>query len=69
MTELSEIFERDPLSLTKDSPEIEAAIRAFRDMRYKFNLGDTRAGSVKPKAPAKTKEVKGLDISDLELKI
>ncbi len=53
MTELTEIFERDPLTLTKDSPEIEEAIRAFRDMRYKFNLGDTKAGSVKPKASAK----------------
>ena len=65
-TELSAIFELDPLSLTKDSPEIEIAIRAFRDMRYKFNLGDTKAGSVKPKA---VKEVKGLDLGEMELKI
>lgn len=66
MTELTEIFERDPLSLTKDDPAIEAAIKGLRDMRYKFNLGDTKAGSVKPKAP---KTVPGLDLDGLELKL
>lgn len=68
MSELSELFERDPLSLTKDDPAIEEAVKAFREMRYKFNLGDTRAGSIKaPKTGPKG--LAELLTEPLELKI
>ena len=61
--ELSEIFELDPLSLTKDAPEIAFTIEAFRAMRHKFNMGDIKAGTVKPKAVSKKQaEVTGLDL-------
>jgi hypothetical protein len=49
--DLNELFNRDPLLLSK--PEIESIIQGFRDMRYKFNTGDLKAGKVKtPKAAA-----------------
>lgn len=48
MTDISELFSRDPLSLTK--PEITEIIQHFRKCRAQFNLGAMSAGSTKPKS-------------------
>ena len=64
MSELNDLFEEDPLELVKDQSKLRAVIAAMRDMRYKFNLGDTRAGSMKPKA--KPKALKNMDDSSIE---
>lgn len=62
MSDINLLFERDPLQHTKD--DIRAIIIAYRDMRYKFNLGDTKAGSIKPRA--KPAALKGMDDESLE---
>lgn len=46
MTDLSTLFARDPLSLTKD--DIRTIIETMRKSRHAFNLGNARAGSTKP---------------------
>ena len=46
MTDLSTLFARDPLSLTKD--DIETIISEMRKSRHAFNLGNAKAGSTKP---------------------
>lgn len=67
--ELTEIFETDPLSLTRDHEDITTVIEGFRAMRHRFNQGDTRAGKVG--AVPKSKALTGVDVSglDLDLKI
>lgn len=60
MSELSDLFDKDPLSHT--DADLEVIIKGFRDMRSKFNLGDTRAGTVKAKKP---KALEGMDDGDL----
>jgi hypothetical protein len=42
---ISELFSRDPLSLTK--PEIDGIIEFYRKKRAQFNLGIKDAGSSK----------------------
>lgn len=49
--DLNELFQRDPLELTKT--DIEAIITAFRAKRHQFNNGDLKAGKVKPPSKAK----------------
>lgn len=68
MSDLSEIFARDPLTYTKEGGEIAAIIEEMRKKRGQFNLGNAKAGSTKP-LTAKQKEVskllgddKGLDL-------
>jgi hypothetical protein len=61
MSDLSELFSRDPLELSDQ--DIDAIIIALRESRVKFMNGDKKAGSVKAeKAPPKP-----IDISDLGL--
>jgi hypothetical protein len=62
MSDINRLFELDPLMLTRD--DIRTVITAYRDMRYKFNLGDTKAGSIKPRA--KPAALKGIDDDSLE---
>ncbi len=60
MSEISELFQRDPLSLTK--PDIDAIIAYYREARAKFNLGEKAAGSTKKmKSDAPKIDSKGLD--------
>ena len=61
MNTLSELFARDPLSLTDE--DIKEIVKAFRDMNSKFNLGDTRAGSTKPPA---AKSLAGANADELQ---
>lgn len=57
MTDISELFARDPLALTKE--DITEMILHFRKCRGQFNLGNVSAGSTKPKSE-KTKATEAL---------
>jgi len=46
MTDITELFARDPLSLSKQ--DIGVIVAKFRESRKAFNLGNARAGSTKP---------------------
>lgn len=46
MTDLSTLFARDPLSLTR--ADIDTIISEMRKSRHAFNLGNAKAGSTKP---------------------
>jgi hypothetical protein len=47
MSDLAELFARDPLTLTDDN--ISTIIEEMRKSRHAFNLGNLRAGTTKPK--------------------
>lgn len=47
MTDVSELFTRDPLSLSEQ--DLDAIIAKLREQRSQFNLGNAKAGSMKPK--------------------
>jgi hypothetical protein len=57
MSDLAELFSRDPLSLSK--PDIAEIVAQLRASRHAFNAGNLRAGSTKP-ATAKQKETASL---------
>lgn len=46
MTDLSTLFARNPLDLTR--ADISTIIEAFRKSRHQFSLGNAKAGSTKP---------------------
>jgi hypothetical protein len=52
MSDLQELFSRDPRELTKDN--IDTIIAKMRESRAQFTLGNMKAGSMKPKAAPKT---------------
>ena len=62
MSTIQEIFDRDPLSLTKEDRAV--LIGYYRQARANFALGDKSAGSTK-KATAKGPKITTLDIEDL----
>lgn len=45
MSDIADLFARDPLSLTK--PDIEVIVKYYREKRAQFNLGDKTAGATK----------------------
>lgn len=47
MSDLAELFARDPLSLTNE--DITHIIEEMRKSRHAFNAGNMKAGSTKPK--------------------
>lgn len=47
MTDLAELFARDPLELSDDN--IRSIIEEMRKSRHAFNAGNAKAGSTKPK--------------------
>lgn len=53
MTDITELFARDPLDLSKQ--DIVAIVAKFRESRHAFNLGNKRAGSTKPPTEAAKK--------------
>ena len=53
MSDMSELFARDPLKLEKAA--FETILTEMRRNRANFNLGNMKAGSTKPPS-AKTKE-------------
>lgn len=46
-SDVTNLFSRDPFSLTRE--DIEDIVKTFRASRHKFNAGNMRAGSTKPK--------------------
>lgn len=64
MSDLTEIFARDPLSYTKE--DLRTIIEEMRKRRGQFNLGNMKAGSTKPLSE-KAKAVDGLNIGELDL--
>lgn len=56
MTDITELFARDPLKLTKE--DIKEIVDIYRSKRYQFVLGDKTAG--------KTKKENGPKISNLD---
>lgn len=65
MTDLSTLFARNPLDLTRE--DISTIIEAFRKSRHQFSLGNVRAGSTKP-LTEKQKQIKSLaDKLDIRL--
>lgn len=65
MTDLSTLFARNPLELTKD--DISTMVEAFRKARHQFTLGNAKAGSTKP-LTEKQKKVADL-ASKLDIKL
>lgn len=53
MSDLLEIFSRDPLSYTTDGGELKTIIEEMRKRRGQFNLGNMKAGNMKPVSEAK----------------
>jgi hypothetical protein len=66
MSDIAELFSRDPLNLTKEN--IDEIIKYYREKRALFNLGDKTAGNTKkmkaePKIKASAEELlKGLGL-------
>lgn len=48
MSDMLEIFSRDPLSYTKEGGELRIIIEEMRKKRAQFNLGNISAGTTKP---------------------
>lgn len=46
MTDLAQLFATDPLELTRD--DISLIVEEMRKKRGQYNLGNARAGSMKP---------------------
>lgn len=67
MSDLAELFARDPLSYTKSGRELEIIIEEMRKKRGQFNLGNAKAGKVTAPTSEKAKAVAGLDIGGLDL--
>ena len=61
MTDISALFQRDPLNLTKE--EIDEIISFYRQARANFNLGDKQAGSAKRLEPGP--KIEKIDIGEL----
>lgn len=59
MTDINELFDRDPLQLTKE--DLAEIIRVLRERRQQHVLGVKGAGSMKEK------EKKPIDLSTLDL--
>ena len=45
MTDVQELFQKDPQGLTKD--DLREMVRYYRDKRNQFDLGDRQAGATK----------------------
>lgn len=57
MSDIAELFARDPLLLTRD--DIRSIIEEMRKSRHAFNAGNAKAGSTKPKTE-KQKQISAL---------
>lgn len=65
MTDLSTLFARNPLDLTRE--DITTMIEAFRKARHQFSLGNVKAGSTKPQTE-KQKKIASL-AANLDIKL
>lgn len=66
MSEIAELFARDPLSLTRE--DITQIVEKLRAQRAQFNLGNKSAGKAKPKPSDLTKEAATALLDKLEIK-
>lgn len=64
MSDISELFNRDPLSLTKT--DIDSIIAYYREARAKYLIGDRKAGKTPAAKPAKKAPV-NISLDDLEI--
>ena len=55
MSELSELFDRDPFGLT--DPDIATIVTALRQHQAQFELGGKVAAAPKPKKPSKAESI------------
>lgn len=62
MSDLTELFSRDPLELSKT--DIQVIVARYREARAQFNLGVAQAGSTK-KVKGDGPKVDKLDLDDL----
>ena len=60
MTDIAELFARDPLELSDQ--DLDAIVARIREQRSQFNLGNAMAGSMKAKPVKK-------EIADLSSKL
>lgn len=67
MSDIAELFARDPLSLS--DVDLTLIITKMRESRGQFNLGNVKAGSMKPQTEKqkKTAEIAGKLNFDLDL--
>jgi len=67
MSDIAELFARDPLSLS--DVDLTLIITKMRESRGQFNLGNVKAGSMKPKTEKQkqTEAIAGKLNFDLEL--
>lgn len=63
---LEELFERDPLELNDE--DIDSIVAGLRAMRVRFNVGDTKAGSIRKPKTSKVVAESGLS-GMLEIKL
>jgi hypothetical protein len=69
MTDINELFARDPLSFTKEGGEIRAIVEKLRESRGQYRLGAQKAGNMKPPKTATGKAVASLSNSGLSLNL
>jgi hypothetical protein len=67
MTEIAELFARDPFDLTSD--DITTIVEKLRAQRAQFNLGNKTAGKAKPKPSDMTKQAATALLDKLEIKL
>lgn len=64
MSDIAELFTRDPLSLTREN--IDEIIAHYRTARANFNLGEKQAGSTKKLKAGPKVEIKDAPKKDLK---
>jgi hypothetical protein len=65
VTDLAELFSRNPLELT--NPDLDAIITEMRGMRHAFNAGNMKAGTTKKKEKDVDSIVDKLDLKGIDL--
>lgn len=67
MSDLSELFARDPRSYTKEGKELETIVAAMRERRHQFNAGGRKKAK---KATTTVKDQEMLSLVDsLDIKL
>lgn len=68
MTDINELFQRDPTKLTDD--DITAIVAKFREVRHTFNSAPkpaTKSGGAPKKLTAAQQAAQNLDLGDFKL--
>lgn len=67
MTDISELFARDPLSLTRS--DVSAIVARYREARGQFIAGNMKAGSAKPKTAKQAQAESLAEKLDIKLEL